>query len=108
MQHDGRGSHGLLNVVTQDTALKGRAKRPFLICANLRHRTVGVFKPRSPCQDSEAAEVPLGVKSAKAGTAATGMSSTQEVGSDMTDGWITTKMKSTYTYSSNVVGPISR
>jgi len=26
----------------------------------------------------------------------------------MTDGWITTKMKSTYTYSSNVVGPISR
>ena len=50
----------------------------------------------------------LVVKSAKAGTAATGMSSTQEVGSDMTDGWITTKMKSTYTYSSNVVGPISR
>lgn len=57
MQHDGRGSHGLLNVVTQDTALKGRVKRPFLICANLRYRTVGVFKPRSPCQDSEAAEV---------------------------------------------------
>ena len=32
MQHDGGGSHGLLNVVIQDTALKGRAKRPFLIC----------------------------------------------------------------------------
>ena len=46
----------------------------------------------------------LVVKSAKAGTAATGMSSTQEVGSDMTDGWITTKVKSTYTYSSNVDG----
>src|SRR5688572_27320521 len=41
VQHDGRGSHGLLNVVTQDTALKGRAKRPFLICANSRppHRS---------------------------------------------------------------------
>ena len=46
----------------------------------------------------------LVVKSAKAGTAATAMSSTQEVGSDMTDGWITTKVKSTYTYSSNVDG----
>ena len=45
MQHVGSGSHGLLNVVIQDTALKGRAKRPFLVCANLRHRTVGVFKP---------------------------------------------------------------
>ena len=27
----GRGSHGLLNVVSQDTALKGRLRRPFLI-----------------------------------------------------------------------------
>ena len=46
----------------------------------------------------------LAVKSAKAGTAATPMSSTQEVGKDMSDGWITTKVKSTYMYSSNVDG----
>jgi hyperosmotically inducible protein len=46
----------------------------------------------------------LVVKSAKAGTAATAMSSTQEVGKDMSDGWITTKVKSTYMYSSNVDG----
>jgi hyperosmotically inducible periplasmic protein len=46
----------------------------------------------------------LVVKSAKAGTAATAMSSTQEVGKDMSDGWITTKVKSTYVYSSNVDG----
>ena len=42
MQYDGGGSHGLLNVVTQDTALKGRAKRPFSICVT-----------------AEAAEVPV-------------------------------------------------
>ena len=46
----------------------------------------------------------LVVKSATAGTAATAMSSTQDVGKDMSDGWITTKVKSTYTYSSNVDG----
>ena len=46
----------------------------------------------------------LVVKSAKAGTAATATSSTQEAGKDMSDGWITTKVKSTYMYSSNVDG----
>ena len=41
-QDDGGGSHGLLNVVIQDTALKGRVKRPFLICV-----TAGCL-PNSP------------------------------------------------------------
>ena len=46
----------------------------------------------------------LVVKSAKAGTAATAKTSTQEAEKDMSDGWITTKVKSTYMYSSNVDG----
>jgi hyperosmotically inducible periplasmic protein len=46
----------------------------------------------------------LVVKSAKPSTTGTAMSSTQEVGNNMSDGWITTKVKSTYMYSSNVDG----
>jgi hyperosmotically inducible periplasmic protein len=46
----------------------------------------------------------LVVKSAKPSTTDTAMSSTQDVGNDMSDGWITTKVKSTYMYSSNVDG----
>jgi hyperosmotically inducible protein len=46
----------------------------------------------------------LVVKSATPSTAATAKTATQEVGNDMSDGWITTKVKSTYTYSSNVDG----
>ena len=45
MHDDGGGSHGLLNVVSQDTALKGRAKRPFLICV---HRTLEIGQAHDP------------------------------------------------------------
>ena len=46
----------------------------------------------------------LVVKSATPSTAATAKTATQEVENDMSDGWITTKVKSTYMYSSNVDG----
>ena len=45
VQYDGGGSHGLLNVVTQDTALKGRAKRPFLLV----HPPEGRCRCATPC-----------------------------------------------------------
>ncbi len=41
---------------------------------------------------------------AKPGKAATAKSATQEAGKDVADGWITTKVKSTYLYSSNIDG----
>jgi len=46
----------------------------------------------------------LMVKSAKPTSADAAKTASQDVGSDMSDGWITTKVKSTYTYSSNVDG----
>ena len=50
----------------------------------------------------------LVVKSAKAGAAATGKSSAQEVGSDMTDGWNTTKVSPPTRTPATSTGPISR
>lgn len=44
----------------------------------------------------------LVVASAKPGAAGTARSATQEAGRDMSDGWITTKVKSTFMFSSNV------
>lgn len=44
------------------------------------------------------------VKDAKPSVAATAKSSAQETGKDISDSWITTKVKSTYLYSSNVDG----
>ncbi|MDP9141629.1 MAG: BON domain-containing protein [Pseudomonadota bacterium] len=41
---------------------------------------------------------------AKPGKAATAKSATQEAGKDVADSWITTKVKSTYLYSSNIDG----
>lgn len=46
----------------------------------------------------------LVVGSAKPGAAGTAKSSTQEAARDMSDGWITTKVKSTFMFSSNVDG----
>ncbi len=46
----------------------------------------------------------LMVKDAKPGMSASAKSSTQEAGKEISDGWITTKVKSTYMYSSNVDG----
>jgi hyperosmotically inducible protein len=46
----------------------------------------------------------LVVKSATPSTAATAKTATPKVENDMSDGWITTKVKSTYMYSSNVDG----
>lgn len=46
----------------------------------------------------------LVVKSEKPGAAGTTKGSAQEAGRDMSDGWITTKVKSTYMFSSNVDG----
>lgn len=44
----------------------------------------------------------LVVKNASPSVAATAKSSTTEAGNDMSDGWITTKVKSTFMYSTNV------
>ncbi len=46
----------------------------------------------------------LAVKDAKPSTAATAKSSSHEAGNEISDSWITTKVKSTYLYSSNVDG----
>ena len=46
----------------------------------------------------------LVVKSANPSVADTAKSATQEAGHDMSDGWITTKVKSTFMYSTNVDG----
>ncbi len=46
----------------------------------------------------------LAVKDAKPSTAATAKSSSHETGHEISDSWITTKVKSTYLYSSNVDG----
>lgn len=46
----------------------------------------------------------LAVKDAKPSTAATAKSSSHETGNEISDSWITTKVKSTYLYSSNVDG----
>lgn len=46
----------------------------------------------------------LVVKNASPSVAQAAKTSTKEVGNDMSDGWITTKVKSTYMYTSNVDG----